>query len=466
MNDLDRMIVDHVVHDLPFSDTVLRQLGEAGPIGQTALLLGLDESAIETWYDRFRGPHTPLTRVLSRLVDREETVDEIDRTLGEDPSVLADLVRASLTWDHPTLPVLLDRDAYRVGAAWMLCQANQDAVADWLEGARTPDEIADTARVAGIAGCHELFEPFAAWLGPLQDAEDSGRHRLAGGLFLMDPARWSRMYLRGETDANWMADSIAVLDALSVHASSYFAGLLEAVGDDPSTFEFVARIAMAGVAARFAVRPEDDLSPILRALDAEDFGLLLAHPVFVAAAALGDDEHMQITLVESAAHDLLFSHGEDSPGVAGFPLSPTYPTDEEIAAAEELLRGQDTDDPGLYLSILATLADLASLAAASPDRFAPLLEAARGLTNDSHVPIARAAHRLFDRPPARELVATAQNEDIRAYMSAERLARHADEEALLALIELWTERGSLFRVSLYSALAFDVMRHLVANPQD
>ena len=465
MNELDRKVVDHTVHDFPLSETDYRQLGDSGPIGQAALLLGLDETAIDSWFERFRGPASAVARVLSRVVDRDEVIDAIDAQIATDPVVLQDLVRGSMTWAHPALPQLLERPEYRAGAAWMLCQAEPDALVQWLDGSRTPEEVAETARVCGIAGSHELFEPFSEWLEPLREAGGRQAHRLEAGLFLMDPSRWSRMYLRGESDGSWFGDWVAVADALTVHAASYFSGLLAAVFDDRDAFELVARLAMAGVAARFVVQPGDDVQAILAALEAEDFGLLAAHPGFVTAAALGDEEELQIPLLESAAHDVLFIHGEDSPGIAGFPLSPTYPTDEEIAAAEELLRNPGTD-PGDYLTVVGTLVDLAELAQGDPQRFAPLLDAARALRSDPRKPVARAAHRLFEQEPVSELARQAVGEDIRAYDAAERLARRADEPALLELIDLWAEAGSLLRVPLYSALTYDVMRHLVALPQE
>ena len=315
---------------------------------------------------------------------------------------------------------------------------------------------------AGLLGCEQLFDAFSDYVEPMHDAPEVQQNLLGSSLFLMSPNRWSRLFVRGDWSANWLMDWVCMADVLSVHANSYFGGLLSLLWDDPETFELIARFAAGGVGASFATMAGDDLSPLLDALDAEDFDLIATHPAMKVAAALAEDEDYLVSTLEGASHDLLFGHGEDSPGIAGFPLSPTYPTGEEIDVARELLE-EASVDPKSYLAVVATLADLAMLAPADPELFAPLLEAARQLKGDPRKPVSRAAHRVFDREPAAELARAASGDDIRAYGAAEQLARMQSEDALLELIGLWAERGSVYRTSLYSALVFDELRRIAAT---
>lgn len=462
MNDVDRQIVTSVALELPLTQERHRTLGEATEIGQAALLLGTDETAIEEWFERYRGEGGPMARVLARAADRADVADLIDDTLDDDPTVLADLMRATIAWNHPSIPDLLDRPDYRGPALWMLMQVEPERVEAWLEGERDPDDVVEAARIAGSLGCADLFDTFFDWWEPFAEARGHHRRRLESSLFLMDPERWSRAYVGGELEAEFLSDGVAVADVLTAAGASYFSEILAVVHDDAIAFESLSRLAVAGAAARFAARLNDESEPadVLQAVNDEDFALLTTHPAFRVATCLADDDDLlQGALLDAAAGDLLYGAGADSPGIGGFPLSPTFPMDEEIDAALHLLRkpGRGPDDE---LFLVATLVDLARLTPSDPERFAPHIAAAKKLVDDDRTIVSRAARWAVEPTPPEELGRRAAGDDMRAYAAAEKLARRADEPALRELIELWSQRGALLRAPLYSMLIFDVLRQI------
>ncbi len=465
MNDSDWRIANHVVLELPFDDGAVDELAELGPVGQAALLLGTDDTILEDWYVRGGGAPGPMARVVARSVDLDEVADTIDATIDRDPQVIADLLRAGVTWSHPSLPQLLDRPEFRWGAAGMLSQTDPEVLEDWLDAERDPEEVIETARIVGLLGIGDLFDAYEAWWGPVSELDGREKHRLEAALFNMSPDRWSRLYLRGDVTAALSADWVAIADVLTCSGASYFAGLLDAVRDDAHALDTITRLALAGAGARAAAPPEQSLDPVIEAMEAENFALLAGHSIFRAATCLADDaDELLPALVDAAAHDLLFSRGLDSPGIGGFPLSPTYPTPQEVEAALELLRdgGSDPEDE-LYL--VATLVDLGELALADPETFAPHLRAAEKLRGDQRAPVARAAAALGDADVT-TLAAQAAAEDIRGWAAAERLARLATPGATAALVDLWSHQGSLSRSSHYAALVFDVLRFLVTKPNE
>ena len=451
IGDADRQAIELVTLDLPVTDAGYRLFGECTAIGQAALLLALDDSALEAWYLAAAPPQGPISRVLSRTADLEEVADRIDATLVEDPSVLADLCRAQITWFHPELVALLDQPSRRISAAWMLSHTEFELLLDWLDGDRTPEELVDVARAVAPSGVPELFDALSPWLGAIrEDAPDCAAH-LEAALFVLSPQSWGRGFLRGQWDAAFLHDSVAMADILCASGQSYWSGALALFDPASEPFGAIARMIVAGAAANLHFGIDDPPPAIVNAFYVEDWPTLMAHPAFAIACTLAEEESWQQVLLESAVHDVLGARGIESPGLGGLPLSSSHPDAEEIATALQMRDRTDVDP----IAAVATICDLLELRALP--EFAALPAAFAPLARHDDPAIASAAQLLVSDTELAADIELAGGETVAAFAAAERIARRGTPDAIRALIDLWAD-GPVLRANFLSTLLHQEIR--------
>ena len=452
MNDADQFAIAHIQHDVPFDDDAYRILGECSPVGQAALLLGQDNTALLEWYER-PGEHTAssIARVLSVAVDRDDVIERVDAHLADDPRILEDLVRSRVTWDHPDIPGLLDRADFRIGAAWHLVQTRPDELADWLTAERQVPEVGNVARAVALAAGLELFEPLGEWVELARDEPGRWSAKIEGALFTLDPRRWARGHLGGMWDAEFLEDWVAMADVLSIAPPSYWSATLAALRKESDEFALISRLAAAGASAALLLAPEEPLERVVDAFDAEDWDVLAQHPLFATAVSLADDEELHVPVLESAAHDLLSVAGIPSPGIAGLPLSATRPPDDAVEWAARMLN-EVGDDPEQLIPVVATLFDFQELRDGGDDRLGAVHEAIGELAKLDGV-AAKIARTIVEPTPVEHLERSANGTGIECLAAAEELAVRTagPRREPLELIELWAD-GPVLRSSLYSGL--------------
>ncbi len=451
VSEADRLAIELATLELPLSDASYRRLGECSALGQAALLLAMDDSALQAWYEAGAPRHGSISRMLARAVDLDDVADRIDATISEDETVIADLCRAQVTWSNPTIAGLLDHPATRMCAAWMLSQTEFEPLLDWLDGDRAPDELVDVARGVASSGLPELFEALAPWLGAIRDDAPEAAAQIEGALFVLSPESWGRGFLRGQWDGEFLSDSVAMADILCATGQSYWSGALAAF--DPASDEFgaIARMVASGAAANLHFGADDPSPAVINAFYVEDWATLAAHPAFTIACTLAEEDSWQQPLLEAAAHDLLMARAIETPGIAGLPLSSSHPDADEIALAQELPDQPDVDP----IALVATICDVEELRAI-PD-FDPLAQAYAELAAHPHPVVASAASQLATPASFEADLQTARDETTIAFAAAERIARRATPEALHALIDLWAD-GPVLRVGLASALLHQELR--------
>lgn len=447
----DRIAIELATLDLPLDDDGARQLGACSALGQAALLLAANDSALEAWYRAAPAPAGGMSRVLARAVDLDDVADRIDATLVEDPSVIADLCRAQITWSHPQMAALLDSEAHRVCAAWMLSQTECEPLLDWLDGDRSPEELVAVARGAAASGLPEIFEALSPWLGALREEAPQWSAPLEAALFVLSPEAWGRGFLRGQWDAEFLHDPIGMADILCAAGQSYWSNALAAFDPQSDEFGAIARMVVAGAAANLHFAADEPSVAVINAFYVEDWGTLAAHPAFSIACTLAEDDAWQQPLLESACHDLLTSRGIDSPGIAGLPLSSSHPDADEIALARAL-PGEPSVDP---VALVATMCDVQEFRTIA--EFADLPALFGTLTSHENPVVAKVAAQLGANVPLEADIVAAQAESVAAFAAAERIARRASPEALGALVELWAD-GSPLRAGLASALLHQELR--------
>lgn len=450
MNNADRLALGLLLHGIPLDDDGYRQIGGCTAVGQAALLLAADESAIEAWYEDTSGEKASISRVLARAVDREDVAERVDATLADEPTVLEDLVRAQVAWSHEAMAGLLDRDLFRMAAAWMLAQTEPSVVDEWLDDERPGAAVVDAVRAIAPSGVEELFENSAAWFEPISGEDPELAARLEGALFVLSPSRWGRGYLGGRFDGLFLGSAAAMADVIGHTTDSYWTRALAAFADQDDEFELVARLAAAGVAACVTASPED-LEAIAAAFDEEAWEVLAGHPVFSVAVALADEEDSH-PLVESAAHDLLVYRGYQSPGIVGLPLSASVPGDEGAEAAEALLAAADTEDP---VRIVATVVDLAEVLATG--RYEPLRDALKPAQRHHSQAVVSAA--TAARAPA--MVQSLPDDPLQRLAAVRLFAARGDEDSTRTLIELWADGPPLLSgfVSDYVHYSMALLEH-------
>lgn len=453
MNDADRRALELATLDIPLDEEGYRTLSECSALGQAALLLAMDESALEAWYEGAPDPVGPISRVLLRAVDRDDVADRIDAELAEDPSVLADLCRAQITWSHPVLPELLGREEFRGATAWMLSQTNPDPLFDWLEDADDPDQLLDVARHVAPSGVLELFEAISPWHEPVAEASTELAARLEAALFVLSPELWGRGFIAGQWAAGFLQDGLAMGDIIAAAGQTYWSAALGAFDPQSEEFSAIARMVVAGAAANLHFGPDEPGTPIIDAFYRETWSTLQAHPAFSAANVLAEEDSWRQPLLESAAHDVLLARAIDTPGIGGLPLSSSHPDADEIAAARALATQVDADP----IVLVATMCDIHELRTIAefeelPQHFAVLCDHERKA-------VATAASYLSELPPLADERGAAAVESAAGVAAAERIARRGDVDAVLTLIDLWAD-GPLLRAGLYAALTHQELRAL------
>lgn len=453
MNDADRRAIELVALDLSFCDDDYRKLGDCSELGQAALLLAMDDVALEAWYERAPAPRAPISRVLARAVDRDDIAERLDATLADDPGVLADLRRAQIVWAHPALPQLLDRDEFRASAAWMLAQTDVGELLEWLDGDRAARELVEVARAVAPTGASELFDGLAPWLGAIRDDDAEAAAQLESALFLLSPDRWGRGFLRGQWEAEFLHDSVGMADILAGAGQSYWSASLAHFEPGSDEFGAIARMIAAGAAAILHFAADDPPPAIVNAFYVEDWSVLGSHPAFAIAGVLAEEDSWQQPLLESAAHDLLLARGLETPGIGGLPLSSSHPDADEIAAALEIAKQSDVDP----IALVVTMCDVQELRAITEFRGLPA-EFAR-FEGHPNLAVAAAAKALAAPPSIEAEQMLAHEETVRGFAAAERLARIANLAALRALVDLLAD-GPVLRAGLFAALLHQELRTL------
>lgn len=457
MNDADRRAIELATLGLPLTQQTARALGECTALGQAALLLAMDDSALEAWYLAAAPPVGSISRVLSRAVDLDEVADRIDASLATDPDVLNDLCRAQITWAHPELVSLLTQPRFRLCAAWMLSQTDFEPLLDWLDGEREPAELVAVARAVAPSGVPELFEALSPWLAAVKTAAPKLAAQLEAAMFILDPAAWGRGFVQGQWEAEFLHDGVGMADIIAAAQQSYWTAALAAF--DPSTDEFgaIARMVAAGAAAGLFFGADDPPQAVVDAFYVEDWEKLRIHPGFSVAAALAEDDGWQQPLLEAAAHDVLIARGIDSPGIGGLPLSSSHPDADEVAAARGLPSHPQVDP----IVLAATASDVIELR--TVPEFADLPRAFAALREHPNSAVARLAAQLETPRSLSDVHELARAEDVNGLSAAENLARRGDSAALLALVDLWAE-GPVLRASHYTGLILQELRVLSLEP--
>lgn len=459
LNDADRRAIELAVFERPLDAAATSVLKELSPIGQAALLLAADEDAIEAWYLQAPEPRGAISRVLFRAVDNDDVADRIDATLVDDPTVLADLCRAQITWHHDALPQLLDVPESRLYAAWMLAQTDFEPLLDWLEGEREAHELVDVARGVAPSGVEALFDPIADWHESLLAEHRRLASRLEAALFILAPARWGRGYLNGQFDADFLNDDIAMADIIAAAGQSYWTGVLAAFTPGSEEFGAVARMAAAGVAATLHFSTDEPPTALVDAFYREDWATLARHPAFAVATTLADEADWQQSLLEAAAHDLLRAHAVESPGIGGLPLSSSTPDADEVAAAIAMLE-LEALDPVVLIATTLDVQELGKLPSfeALPTKF-------QALQRHDDQKIARVALTLSEPGSLQDELALMRTEGLAGLAAAERVAQRATPEALEVLAEAWGD-GPALRAHMYSALLYQELRALTSLSSD
>lgn len=463
-NDADRRAIELAVFDRPLDADALAQIATLSSIGQAALLLAADENAIEAWYRATPDPTGAISRVLFRAVDNDDVADRIDATLLEDPTVLADLCRAQITWHHEDLPTLLDRPESRQHAAWMLAQTDFQPVIDWLSrGQRQEAEaVVDVARGAAVSGVEALFDPVADWYEAIRAEDAALGARLEAALFVLAPRRWGRGYVSGLYEADFLADDVAMADIISAAGQSYWTGALAAFEPASEEFAAIARMVAAGAAAALHFSVDAPPPEVVDAFYREDWATLSRHPAFTVATALAEEEDWFQPLLEAAAHDLLRAHALESPGIGGLPLSSSQPDADEVAAAQSMLELEDLD----AVALIATTLDVQELGRLPG--YESLPQHFSALDRHDHYAVARVARALNAPPHLDDELPLMLSDGLAGLAAAERVAQRGSVEALDMLTEAWG-RGPALRAPTYSALLHQELRaiaSLTADPSE
>lgn len=336
--------------------------------------------------------------------------EDIDRGIAaSDASVVQDLVRADLPWEHPELASLLNLESTRASASILLAQHNQeDVLFEWVGGADDPQDGVEVLRAAafmdGVVPM-ELIEEFREEM----EQEDGRRaRRVVSSIDALtaqvDVEMFSRRVMFDDAEMGWMRGPREVSDVLALNGVTSWVptlAVLEAA-QSMGSFEFAAMLAIGAAGSLTLIETESDHENVLLALraaqdkhkswDALALALDLEVPIAMA------DEDLTPLMVEVALNERLLVSELPVPGVSGLPLSGDFVEELHIQATKDLLdqaQQEERPEDEFVVRVVRTLMDLTRHHESFDDSF--FARTITLLTDHAHAAINLAARHILHR---------------------------------------------------------------------